>query len=453
MNRLLSKRTGKKLQPPAWMSLLLLLLTLNGCSRGAPHKPGVETRTLSNGLRLTVVHMPGSTNVTIYSYLPMGLGGDGLKQAQWSHLVEHLAVRSTTPAASPQANSETLPDHMRLDFYGTTADWPEGLKHHLNWLRGLPFTQERLAAEKPMVSAECDFAQQNLATHKFAISAWAQGYRHNQIHAAIKGDVERASLAEIQKYRNERLLVLNKAVVCVVSGLEPKKVFEEFSLPLGSLTSQAHTSTALPLHPGNRDMTWDLDARHLLITWPAPGPFAKDHAALVVLGTWLNFQFGNDPELKKRVGMIVAGPHLATPEGSFFCVSASLRPDASFQQVRGRIGEHLAQVMAEKTDLKDVPVIGQQLANSITTIVDPASLKDQLPPEVTLAIVERNLGLQQGMHEFLFGDKKQAHAKELLAVSGKKLRDAVQTYLTIEKSSTITLRPAGTELAPAKKAQ
>ena len=57
------------------------------------------------------------------------------------------------------------------------------------------------------------------------------------------------------------------------------------------------------------------------------------------------------------------------------------------------------------------------------------------------------------MHEFLFGDKKQAHAKELLAVSGKKLRDAVQTYLTIEKSSTITLRPAGTELAPAKKAQ
>ena len=452
MKRVLSERTGRFLKSSAGM-LLLILLSSSGCGRGAAEKPGVETRRLSNGLRLTAVHMPGSTNLTIYSYLPMGLASDGLKQAQWSHLVEHLVVRSTTPSDSPQANAETLPDHLRLDFYGTTKDWREGLKHQLNWLRGVPFTQEKLTAEQPKVTAECDFTALNLATHKFAIAAWVQGYRHNQIHAAIKGDVERATLAEIQKYRDERLPVLSKAVVCVVSGLDPKKVFAEFSLPLGSLTGQPHTPAPLPLHPGNRDMTWDLDARHLVITWPVPGPFEKDHATLVVLGTWLNFQFSNDPELQKRVGMIVAGPHLATPEGSFFYVSASLRPDASLPQVRGRIGEHLAQVMSEKADLKDVAVIGQQLANSITTIVDPASLKDQLPPNVPLATVERNLGLQQGMHEFLFGEKKKDHVKELLAVNGTKLQEAVQIYLTIEKSSMITLRPVGTELAPAKKAQ
>ena len=236
--------------------------------------------------------------------------------------------------------------------------------------------------------------------------------------------------------------------MCVVGGLEPSKVFEDFGLPLGSVTSQARPPARVPLHPGNREVTWDLNARHMLVTWPIPAPSEKDHATLLVLGTWLNLQLANDPELQKRAGTILARPDLSAPEGTFFYISASLRPDAIPSQVRGRVGEHLGQILSDKADLKEVAMVGQQLANSITTLLDPTTLKDQLPPNMTLATLERNLGLQQGMHEFLYGDKKAEHAKELLAVDGPKMQQAILKYLGIEKSSTITFRPVAAAPAP-----
>ncbi len=91
----------------------------------------------------------------------MSLTSDRSRQSQWSHLVEHLVIRSTLPADSPVGNAETSPDHMRLDFYGSTNNWRESLEHHANWLRGIPFTQANLDAEKPKVNAECDFTARN----------------------------------------------------------------------------------------------------------------------------------------------------------------------------------------------------------------------------------------------------------------------------------------------------
>ena len=104
----------------------------------------------------------------------LGLASDGPGQAQWSHLVEHLVCRSTGLADLSRANAETLPDHMRLDFYGNAAHWKEGLAHHFRWLEGAPFTEAGLIAEKPKVKSEGDMTAKNFATHKFAIAAWAQ---------------------------------------------------------------------------------------------------------------------------------------------------------------------------------------------------------------------------------------------------------------------------------------
>jgi len=58
-------------------------------------------------------------------------------------------------------------------------------------------------------------------THKFALAAWAQASRHGRNDVAVKGDALRASLEAIQRYRNEHLVVLDRAVVCMVGGVEP----------------------------------------------------------------------------------------------------------------------------------------------------------------------------------------------------------------------------------------
>jgi hypothetical protein len=184
---------------PALVMTLLVLFALwgTGCRRSLAAVSTVSSTNLANGIRVVSVHFPGSTNVSIFTFLPMSLTADGTDQAQWSHLVEHLVIRSTMPVNSPQANAETLPDHMRLDFYGNTANWKEGISHHRRWLEGVPFTEANLAAEKPRVIAECDFTARNFATHKFAVAAWSQGFRHGAKHVALKGDVTKAALTDV----------------------------------------------------------------------------------------------------------------------------------------------------------------------------------------------------------------------------------------------------------------
>ena len=196
---------------------------------------------------------------------------------------------------------ETLPDHMRLDTYGNTNNWREGLSQHRQWLRGVPFTQANLDAEKPKIRMEAEHTARSLATHKFALAAWSQGFRHGQAHSDLQVDLERASLQEIQHHRDKHLPVTSNVLVCIVGGVEPARGHSAISEQLGTVRLDAAMAERVQLHPGNREMTWDLNARHLILTWPIPQPDSADYPALCAAAQWLNMKFLSDPELKNRV--------------------------------------------------------------------------------------------------------------------------------------------------------
>jgi RNA polymerase sigma factor (sigma-70 family) len=430
-----AKKTGSRL----FAAIPGLLLGM-GCEQSsAAEKSTAESVTLTNGIRVVALHFPGSTNVAIFTSLPMGLASDGTQQAQWSHLVEHLVIRSTVPADSPIANAETLPDHMRLDFYGHIGNWEEGLKHAADWLRGVPFTEQNLLTEKPKVNSECDFTVRNLATHKFAMAAWSQGYRHDQEHAAIRGDIAKATITEIQKYRDERLVVLSNTLVCVVGGIEPAKALEAFAAKLSGIRSEGQPVAPVKVRPGSREMTWDLDARHLVLTWPIPAIDHDDFPPLLVAAQWLNMQFFADQELKKLTGMVFAGADLTTPESNYFFVSASLRSDASFDAVYEKVEGHLQQLTSGKGNLSLIPMIGKQFAASLTTLPDPAGMKGQLPADMTPAMLEMNIGLQWGLNEFRYGAQKSSLAKRLETIDGTRLAKAARVRLVTKNMSAIRL--------------
>jgi len=400
-----------------------------------------SSSTLSNGIRVVSVYFPGSTNVSIFTFLPLGLVKDGPGQTQWSHLVEHLAIRSTVPAGLSMANAETLPDHVRLDFYGNIANWKQGLSHHRRWLEGVPFTQANLDAEKPNVKSECDYTAQHFFTHKFALAAWAQGFRHGRTHAAVQGDIERASLSEIQTYRDTRLAALTNIVVCVVGGLDPAEVRSVVPGQLGAIKSSARPVAMVQLHPGDREMTWDLKARHLVITWPIPGSESKEFPALLLAAQWLNVQMFRDVELKTLTGQAFAGADLAIPEGNFFYISASLRPDASFKAVQENLEQHIRLLNSSSQDLAMLPALGQQLAQCLQTIPDLAALRAQLPATADPAMLEGNIGLQWGMNEYRYGPHRTVLAKGLSELTAQDVQRASSKYLSHPKCSAITLRP------------
>jgi predicted Zn-dependent peptidase len=413
-----------------------------GCGRSSATASNITASVLTNGIRIVSVHFPTSTNVSIFTFVPMSLASDGPNQAQWSHLVEHLVIRSTMPANSPLANAETLPDHMRLDFYGNAENWREGLSHHRRWLDGEPFTEVNLAAEKLRVIAECDFTARNFATHKFAVAAWSHGFRHGAKHVALKGDVTKAALADVQRLRDERLVVSNQVTVCIVSGLDARTVFAEAEKQLNALCLQPASPPASSAVVTNLDLTWDLDARHLLVTWPIPDFRQPDHAALMVAAQGLNMRLASDLDLKPKVGMAFAGADLATPEGNFFFISASIRPGVDVEAVRKTILGLVEGLATSASESAQAALIGRQLAASFMEIPDPQAIKAQAPAGMSLAMLEGNLGLQAGMNEHRYGAHRKVLAQQLADVSPRKVQEVAQRHLSVDKAGVCTLQPA-----------
>ena len=113
------------------MAAAVVLCSVKSAVAAAPQ---VSERTLPSGVRIAYLYLEDSADFSTFTFLPMGLAYDEADRTQWSHLIEHLVLRTTHPGPLTNANAETLPDHMRLDFYGTKADWREGLAHHAKWI-------------------------------------------------------------------------------------------------------------------------------------------------------------------------------------------------------------------------------------------------------------------------------------------------------------------------------
>jgi predicted Zn-dependent peptidase len=388
----------------------------------------VQTRRLANGLRLITIYNPGSKSESIFTFLPLGLASDGPGQTQWSHLVEHLVVSSTTSDLE-HFNAETLSDHIRLDSYGTVENWRDLLDHHRRWLEGVPFTAGNLKAEKPRVVGETDYTATNSYTHKFALAAWAQAVRHSRTIVAVRADPRAASVEAIQRYRDEHLVVLDRAVVCFVGGVEPESAFASAGKALEGIRSHARAVAPVELHGGSDEITWDLDARHLLWTWPIPSVDHEDYAALFVAAQLLTMRFYNNPRLKALTGLSLAGADLSTPEGMYFFLSASLKPAAAPDEVRRAIENDLKLLSGEGADM--AALIGPQLGFPLLHLTGPA----------TTAMEEGNLGLRRGMAEFRLGSNLAAVSDRLVAMDAAKVRKAAVRYLPLERGSAYNIMP------------
>jgi predicted Zn-dependent peptidase len=407
----------------------------------ASRKPETATRDLPNGIRAVVVHFPHSTNLSIYTFSPLSLATDAAHQAQWSHLVEHMVIRSTVPEDVRFANAETLPDHMRLDFYGNVRNWQEGLAHHREWLQGIPFIQTNLDKEKPNVNRECDFTARNFATHKFAIAAWNQGYRQGVTQVKLKGDVLRATLPEIQALRDRRLVISNQVTVCVVGGLEPTTVFGEIEKQFSKIPTRPAPDPHTKPKGGNLELTWDMDANHLLLVWPIPGFREADHAPLLVAAQLLNQALSTDSQLPNQTGMMFAGADLIVPEGTFFYVSASLRPGAKFDDTKKLLLDLVRKFASDPTPAMQTPFVAQFLSRQLVEVPSLDEIKSQVPPDTDIAMLEGNLGLRFGMSEHRYGSYRPTLSRQIADVKGTEVQRVAKKYLAPDKASVCTIRP------------
>jgi predicted Zn-dependent peptidase len=418
-----------------------ILCALTAAAQAAP--PTVHRRTLPNGIRVCYLHQKDSPDVSIFTFLPMGLAFDDAGRTQWAHLIEHLVVRSTVPGQLKTANAETQPDHMRLDFYDTRENWRDGLNHHARWIKGEPFTDVSVREEPARANREADFVVKAFATHKFATAAWNQAVRHGRDAIAVKGDLLNVDRATLQAYRDAHLVTPDRTLVCVIGGEAPDVVFDAVTESLGAVKSAAKPAESREIKAGTYKAKWDLNARHVLLTWPIPGPGEDpaDHAALMVLSrlTWMHL--AQDAQLGMEFGPLIPGTDLRCPESSYFFISATARdvskPAAQSLSTRAR------RVFGSIDQTP--PMLVTEFAAQLTAemdVQDPVALRAQAPAHFKPGMIEAQIALTWGTAEYRLGSERAKIANAIKGVTVAQVRRAAEKYLKADRCTSLELIPA-----------
>lgn len=427
---------------------IVVLFLLGNFSLASAAPPEVTRFTLKNGIQVVNLYVEDSTDVCIFSYLPLGLVTDGKAKTQWSHLIEHLVLRTTGPITNyVERNGQTTHHGMHLDFIGTTDNWKHGLELQAKWLSDSPLSETDLAEELPKALSELDFVTNNLHTGLFAMAAWNQVFRHSETDIAMRGAIESAELNELQAYRNRHLVHADRVLLCVIGGIEPETLQSAMEEQLGEIKLTANTlpSATTPAVEKNRRATWDVNVTHYMQTYPIPDPTDKNYPAFFVANVLLNQALMMDSELKQLTGSIFCGVDLITPEQTYLYVTTALKPDSDIEKVKQRIGQLIDQLKQPENNWQ-VAMTAPALSQQFSAPMDIEMVMQQHKPAgMTETMMLGNLGLQWGLLEYQHGDTLPEFASALANVSADDVADVVNRYLTEDARMTLVLTPRASE--------
>ena len=412
---------------------IVVLFLLGNFSLASAAPPEVTRFTLSNGIRVVNLYVEDSTDVGIFSYLPLGLVADGKAKTQWSHLIEHLVLRTTGPINSyVERNGQTTYHGMHLDFMGTMDNWKQGLELQTKWLSNSPFSETDLVEELPRALSELDFVTANLHTGLFAMAAWNQVFRHGETDIAMRGAIESAELSELQAYRNQHLVYADRVLLCVIGGIESETLQSAMEEQLGHINLTANSlpeATAIPAQQKNRRATWDVNVTHYMETYAIPDPTHEDYPAFFVANVLLNQSVMMDSELKQLTGSIFCGVDLITPEQTYLYVTAALKPDSDVEKVKQRIGQLINQLKQPENNWQ-VAMTAPALSMQFSSPLDVEMIKQQKPAGMTETMMLGNIGLQWGLFEYQYGETLPQLASAFAKVSADDVADVANRYLT-----------------------
>ena len=427
---------------------IVVIFLLGNFSLAFAAPPKVTRFTLSNGIQVVNLYVEDSTDVCIFSYLPLGLVADGKAKTQWSHLIEHLTIRTTGPIDFRTSSAETMADNMRLEFIGNTDNWTQGLEKQAKWLSGLPFSEKSLAEELPNALSEIDTTEARLATHKWASAAWNQVFRHGETAVSMRDDVRSAQLSELQEYRDQHLVQAGRVLLCVIGGVKAETLQPVMEEQLGTINLTAKTlppATATPAAVKDRTATWDIDVTHYMETYAIPRPENEDYPALYIANALLNLVLMQDTELKEVIGFVHCSVDLGTPEQTYLQISASLKPDTDVEKVKQRIGLLINRLKHPENNAQ-VAMAAPSLSMQFSSPLDIEMVKHQIPAGTSMTMALGNIGVWWGMLEYQYGDILPQLASAFAKVSAGDVADVVNQYLTEDARMTLVLTPRDTFL-------
>lgn len=405
--------------------------------------PAIHRRQLENGVRLLIVHVPDAPKQAMFTFLPLGLAYDPPHRSQWSHLIEHMLIRSTDPRSlqpdGMMLNGETMPDLMRLETIAEPDRWRESIERHLKWITARDFDAETFAREKVNIGAEESNTAARQATHKFAVAAWNQVIRHGLDHAAVHGDIAAADINEFTTFVRDALPIDATVLIATVGPADPEAVMALIRSRFGTTPSvesrRGGPQPAADALARHSSATWDLPTNHVLVWWLLPDRSRATRAAGYATGLALQIRLMNQPVVKdQRLASQTIG-FLDLPEGPVLLINTVIPVDLDPQEAIDTIKRRAA---AFGNKMQGVQGLARMTALQWKTIPDFAAARKQAPPQWR-DLVEAQWFLQRAATEYSWSAPMEDIARALETIDAAAI-EALGTLLGAEPTGTLILR-------------
>ena len=416
---------------------------------------------LPSGVRVIAVHAPDAKKQTTFSFQPIHIASDDGGRAQWSHLLEHMLIRTTDgeglSADGIVFNGETTDTYLRLETFTEPAKWKEALQRHATWLTARTFDAARLEREKGMIAMEEQHTAANGQTYKFALAAWNQVINRGQASAAVHGDVQQAKVDDVAAYARKVLRLDSSVLIATIGPMPVADVQAEIARLLGDSRVDGgeaggaagggggdagdRAATAPATQPQSVSATWDLPTRHMIWWWPLPDDRPQTRAAAAGVSRALMMRVRSRRDVGKAIRSMLPHATVTTPRGSFMLLNACIAADAKPEVLDKAVRETVAALCdrASPTAGQSIVFAARMAAQEVMIEPNFEMLARQVPPQMRDSIEGMWL-LAQLNYEFPWGVPASEAQQMLMNLDDQAVADVLARLRS--EPATLVLEPA-----------
>ncbi len=325
----------------------------------ATDEPGTSLATLSNGVRVVLIGLPGVGSASVSVFVRTGSAHEGAKLNGISHVVEHMAFKGTRTRScqrinldaerlGAEVNAHTDKDHTAFHMRGLAEDAPRFVRMLGDIVRESTFPEEELERERRVILHEIADDEDDPLTIAFQAFDRECFGAHPAALPVIgrRANIERFTRDDLMGYVQRQYSGAN-VVIGVAGEVDAAAVLEAAQATFGSLPRGAENMLTAPEWIGGivTKRLVGSSQTHVVIGWPIPSLVDDDPVGVVaaaVLGEGMSSPLLD--RIRERKGLAYYTHASADVLGLWgqFVIEASVAPehlDEFCAEVRALMGE------------------------------------------------------------------------------------------------------------------
>ncbi len=325
----------------------------------ATDEPGTSLATLSNGVRVVLIGLPGVGSASVSVFVRTGSAHEGTKLNGISHVVEHMAFKGTRTRScqrinldaerlGAEVNAHTDKDHTAFHMRGLAEDAPRFVRMLGDIVRESTFPEEELERERRVILHEIADDEDDPLTIAFQAFDRECFGAHPAALPVIgrRANIERFTRDDLMGYVQRQYSGAN-VVIGVAGEVDAAAVLEAAQAAFGSLPRGEENLLTAPQWLGGiaTKRLVGSSQTHVVIGWPIPSLVDDDPVGVVaaaVLGEGMSSPLLD--RIRERKGLAYYTHASADVLGLWgqFVIEASVAPehlDEFCAEVRALMGE------------------------------------------------------------------------------------------------------------------